>query len=181
MLAIILHQRDETLCYHGNPVNHHRCKHGKEIINFACVCFVLTSSLYGQGAVIEGADTNCSPLKSCAAPQRNYALCHNCYSGPLTKECISNQGMRLHIKAEKTFPAAVHCPLQRTCNNECVCFELDKRTKFSVKSPYFNCKNRKKPLKTRFSGVVITVCDYKDPVFQIKGWELKHAEKCGLL
>ena len=61
-------------------------------------------------------------------------------------------------KAEKTFPAALRRPLQRNCNNECVCFELDKRTKFYVKSDYFICK---KHAETRFSKAL----HLKDQVF----------------
>ena len=56
---------------------------------------IVQVSSCNQGAVIEGVETNCSPLKSCSAPQRSYALCYNCYPGALTKECISNQGMTL--------------------------------------------------------------------------------------
>ena len=57
---------------------------------------VRSSTLLNQGgAVIEGVETNCSPLKLCSAPWISYALCHNCYPGALTKECISNQGMTL--------------------------------------------------------------------------------------
>ena len=122
-------------------------------------CLIDTYQMYNpplsprsnQGVVTDGVDSNCFSLEVMRGTAEKFMHCATTVTQVLWQESASVI-KEWHSKSWKDISGSSSLsPEQRNCNNECVCFELDKRTKFYVKSYYFNCKNRKNTLEHAFA------------------------------